>query len=71
MFVGLTPRKFSGSSCWRPPDESRVVEHAWERRPHRRSPSVPDHRRAEGRWGEKPGTLGLRDVAGLTPIQPV
>lgn len=52
MFVGMTPRKFIGSSCLRHPDWLSVVDHAWELRTHSRSPSVPDHRCSEGRWGE-------------------
>lgn len=70
MFVGMTPRKFIGSSCLRHPDWLSVVDHAWELRTHSRSPSVPDHRCSEGRWGERPCKLCIRCVVGLTSIKP-
>jgi hypothetical protein len=53
VFVGLIPRKFIGLSCLRHPDQSSVVDHAWELRTHSRSPSVPGDRRPEGRLEEE------------------
>jgi hypothetical protein len=50
MFVGMTAWKFIGSCCLRYPDQSSVVEHAWELRTHSRRLIVADNRRPEGKW---------------------
>src|SRR5262245_27819478 len=44
VFVGMIPRKLIGSSCSRHPDQSSLVDRAWELRTYSRSPIVPDHR---------------------------
>jgi hypothetical protein len=71
MFVGMTPRKFIGSSCLRHPDQSSAVDLAWELRTLSRSPIVPDPCCAEERLGERPCTLCIRCVAGVTSIKPI